>query len=124
MLGERTARAFRNDHGAGYFSRLCHGVRCEMAAQRILRWGLSLDPQKCPDARGSAHEIRSCPLVSQRPIIVSIHLRRLYPFRAIQDRKSALQEASAADSMKMMCVALGRIRVAGTAEEKLAGHRL
>ena len=32
----------------------------------------------------------------------SIRLRRLYPFRAIQDRKSALQEASAADSMKMM----------------------
>ena len=102
VLGERTARAFRNDHGAGYFSRLCHGVRRERAAQRILRRGISLDPQKCPDARGSAHEIRSCLLVSQRPIIVSIRLRRLSPFRAIQDRKSALQEASAADSMKMM----------------------
>ena len=73
---------------------------------------------------GSAHEIRSCPLVSQRPISVSIRLRRLYPFRAIQDRESALQEASAADSMKMMGVALGRIRVAGAPAEKLSCQRL
>ena len=75
-------------------------------------------------ARGSAHEIRFFPLVSQRPIIVSIRLRRLYPFRAIQDRESALQEASAADSMKMMGVALGRIRVAGAPAEKLSCQRL
>ena len=63
-------------------------------------------------------------MVSQRPISVSIRLRRLFPFRAIQDRKSALQEASAAASMKMMGVALGRLLVAGTAEEKLACHCL
>ncbi len=56
---------------------------CERAAQRNMRRGFSLDPWKCPDARGSAHKIRSCPLVSQRPISVSIRLRRLYPFRAI-----------------------------------------
>ena len=53
-------------------------------------------------ARGSVHEIRSFPLVSQRPIIVSIRLRRLYPFRTIQDLESALQQAPPAHSMKMM----------------------
>ena len=44
--GERTARAFRNDHGVGSFSRPCHGVRRERAAQRNLRWDLSLDPSE------------------------------------------------------------------------------
>ena len=75
-------------------------------------------------ARGSAHEIRSFPLVSQRPIIVSIRLRRLYPFRTIQDRESPLQQAPPAHSMKVMGVALGRIRVAGTAAEEFPCHRL
>ena len=75
-------------------------------------------------ARGSVHEIRSFPLVSQRPIIVSIRLRRLYPFRTIQDRESALQQAPPAHSMKMMGVALGRIRVAGTAAEEFSCHCL
>ncbi len=56
-------------------------------------------------ARGSAHKIRLFPLVSQRPIIVSIRLRRLYPFRIIQDREAALPQAPPARSMKMMGVA-------------------
>ena len=68
-------------------------------------------PEMSRSARGSAHEIRSFPLVSQRQIIASIRLRRLYPFRTIQDRESALQQAPPAHSMKMMGVALGRIRV-------------
>ena len=36
----------------------------------------------------------------QRPIIVSIRLRRLSPFRTIQDRESALKQAPAADWTK------------------------
>ena len=68
-------------------------------------------PEMSRRARGSAHEIRSFPLVSQRPIIVSIRLRRLYPFRIIQDREAALQQAPPAHSMKVMGVALGRTRV-------------
>ena len=71
-----------------------------------------------------AHEIRSFPLVSQRPIIVSIRLRRLSPFRTIQDLESDLQQAPDADSMKMMGVALWRIRVAGTAVEEFSCHCL
>ena len=60
----------------------------------------------------------------QRPICVSIRLRRLYPFRTIQDRESVLQQASAANSMKMIGVTLGRIRVAGTAAEEFSCQRL
>ena len=75
-------------------------------------------------ARGSAHKIRLFPLVSQRPIIVSIRLRRLYHFRIIQDREAALPQAPPARSMKMMGVALARFWVAGTAAEKLSCHRL
>ena len=72
----------------------------------------------------AAHAIRSFPLVSQRPIIVSIRLRRLYPFRIIQDREAALQQAPPAHSMKMMGVALGRIRVAGAPAEQLSCQRV
>ena len=75
--------------------------------QQTLPWGASLkggtaqseagffarSPVMSRRARGSAHEIRLFPLVSQRPIIVSIRLRRLYPFRIIQDREAALQQA-------------------------------
>ena len=39
----------------------------------------------------AAPEIRSFPLVSQRPMSVSIRLRGLYPFRTRQDLESALQ---------------------------------
>ena len=72
----------------------------------------------------AAHAIRSFPLVSQRPISVSIRLRGLYPFRTIEDRESALQQSPRAHSMKMMGVALGRTRVAGTAAEEFSCHCL
>ena len=55
----------------------------------------------------AAHAIRSFPLVSQRPISVSIRLRGLYPFRTRQDRESALQQAPDADLTKMMGVRWG-----------------
>ena len=106
--------------------------------QQTLPWGASLkggtaqseagffarSPVMSRRARGSAHEIRLFPLVSQRPIIVSIRLRRLYPFRIIQDREAALQQAPPAHSMKMMGVALGRIRVAGAPAEQLSCQRV
>ena len=50
----------------------------------------------------AAHAIRSVPLVSQRPISVSIQLRWLYHFRVRQDRDSALQQAPDADWTKMV----------------------
>ena len=55
----------------------------------------------------AAHAIRLFPLVSQRPISVSIQLRWLYPFRTRQDRESALRQAWDADMTKMMGVRWG-----------------
>ena len=55
----------------------------------------------------AAPAIRSFPLVSQRPISVSIRLGRLYPFRTRQDRESALQQSPDADWTKMMGVRWG-----------------
>ena len=99
---------------------LCYGAGCERRAQHNLRWFFSLKPWKFPDALeiletlaipcapGSAHEIHSFPLISQRRICVSIRLRRLYPFRRRQDRESALRQASDADSTKIRGVRWGR----------------
>ena len=72
----------------------------------------------------AAHAIRSFPLVSQRPISVSIRLRGLYPFRVRQDRESALQQAPDADLTKMMGVRWAGLWMAGTPAEKLSCHRL
>ena len=55
-----------------------------------------------PLLREAAHAIRLFPLVSQRPISVSIQLRWLYHFRVRQDRDSALQQAPDADWTKMV----------------------
>ena len=55
----------------------------------------------------AAHAIRSFPLVSQRPISVSIRLRGLYPFRTRQDRESPLQQAPDADLAKIAGVRWG-----------------
>ena len=55
----------------------------------------------------AAYAIRSFPLASQRPISVSIRLRRLSPFRTRQERESALQQAPDADLTKMMGVRWG-----------------
>ena len=65
----------------------------------------------------AAHAIRSFPLVSQRPISVSIRLRGLYPFRTRQDRESALQQAPDADLTKMMGVRWAGLWMAGTPAE-------
>ena len=71
----------------------------------------------------AAHAIRSFPLVSQRPISVSIRLRGLYPFRTRQDRESDLQQAPDADLTKMMGVRWAGLDGWNTCG-KLSCHRL